>query len=116
MAREGCFWCGYLGKEIIECTADKSVTLNPFLLLDEIPEDCPKKKGVVMEYKGFKTTNIEKREVNDDEWIFSAKVINSADFLEISASELEDVEPQFHKSIDEYIELCKQYKKDPFQK
>lgn len=125
LAREGCFYCGYLGKEKVECTADKSVKLNPFLLLDdvseelldEVSEDCPKKKGVIMEYKGFTTTNIEKREdTTDENNIFSAKVINSADFLEITANELEDMEPKFHKVIDDYIELCNLYGKNPYQK
>lgn len=116
MSREGCFWCSYLGKDIIRCTADNSVSLNPFLLLDEYPEKCPKKRGVVMEYKGFRTTNIEKTEASEDDWTFSAKVINSADYLEVSAKELEDLESVFHKKIDEYLDLCKQYKKDPFQK
>lgn len=117
LTKERCFNRGYLGKEKAECTADKSVKLNPFLLLDEVPKDCPKKKGVVMEYKGFTTTNIEKREdTTDEDNIFSAKVINSADFLEISANELEDMEPKFHKVIDDYIELCKLYGKNPYQK
>lgn len=117
LAKERCFNCRYLGKEKAECTANKSVKLNPFLLLDEVPEDCPKKKGVVMEYKGFITTNIEKKEdTTDENNIFSAKVINSADFLEISANELEDMEPKFHKVIDDYIELCNLYGKNPYQK
>lgn len=75
-----------------------------------------KEKGVVMEYKGFTTTNIEKREdTTDEQNIFSTKVINSADYLEISANELEDMEPKFHKVIDDYIELCKLYGKNPYQ-
>lgn len=116
MSREGCFWCGYLGKDIIRCTADNSVSLNPFLLLDEYPEECPKKKGVVMEYKGFRTTNIEQNIISDEESVFSIKVINSADYLEVSANNLDDIEPKFHKAIDDYIELCNNFGKNPFQK
>ena len=111
---ENCFFCGYLGKDIIECKADISIRLNPFLLLDEYPENCPKKKGVVMEYKGFRTDNIVKETV-DEKDKFTVKVINSADYLEISTNELEDLEPKFHKTIDEYVEMCEQYKKNPYQ-
>ena len=113
--RENCFFCGYLGKDIIQCTADKSVKLNPFLLLDEYPEDCPKKKGVVMEYKGFRTTNIEQTIISDEESVFTAKVINSADYLDIKVNAIEDMEPAFQSKIDAYLKLCEQYGKNPFQ-
>jgi len=44
--REGCFWCEYLGKEKCECSLDKEKDLNIFLIMDEIPDWCPKyKKG-----------------------------------------------------------------------
>ena len=67
-----------------------------------------------MKYKGFITTNIEQTITSDEESVFSAKVINSADYLEISAKGLEDIEEKFHKSIDDYIDLCKKYNKNPY--
>lgn len=112
--KENCFFCGYLGKEIVECTADKSVKLNPFLLLDEYPKDCPKKKGVVMEYKGFKTTNIVKETVDEVDK-YSIQVINSADYLSVEANDLDDLEPKFHKTIDDYLKTCESFGKNPFQ-
>ena len=68
-----------------------------------------------MEYKGFLTTNISKTNIDEETEIYSATVINSADYLAVSASELEDLEPQFHKTINEYLETCKMYKKSPYQ-
>ena len=112
---ENCFWCGYLGKELVECTADKSVKINPFLLLDEYPEDCPKKKGVVMEYKGFRTTNVVKETIEGID-IYSAVVENSSRYLKFKANSLEDVVESFHKCIDDYLIECEQIGIDPFQK
>ena len=115
ISRNGCFWCGYLGKEKAICTVDENIGLNSFFLLDEVPEECPKKRGVVMEYKGFRTTNIEQTIISDEESVFTAKVINSADYLDIKANAIEDMEPAFQSKIDAYLKLCEQYGKNPFQ-
>lgn len=115
VSRNGCFWCGYLGKEKAICTADENIRLNSFFLLDEVPEDCPKKRGVVMEYKGFRTTNIEQTIISDEESVFNAKVINSADYIDISAKSIDDMEPEFQNKIDAYLKICEQYGKNPFQ-
>lgn len=67
-----------------------------------------------MEYKGFRTTNIVKETIDEVDK-YSMKVINSADYLEIDTNELEDLEPKFHKIIDNYLEMCESFGKNPYQ-
>ena len=69
-----------------------------------------------MEYKGFKTTNITMKKIDENTEIYAATITNSAQYLEISASRLEDMEDTFHNTIDNYILECEKIGLDPFQK
>ena len=66
-----------------------------------------------MEYKGFKTDNpVQDLEKNE----FKIVITNSSKYIAIHAENLEDLEKGFHKMVDSYLEECKYYGIDPFQK
>lgn len=113
--RSGCFFCRFLGKTKMVCSLSKDVDINLFNIFDFKAKNCPAVVGGgTMEYKEFKTDNIKKETVEDKD-VFTAKVLNSADFINLSADSLENLEDQFHKKIDDYLKLCESYKKDPYQ-
>lgn len=64
-----------------------------------------------MVYKGFRSGVVYK---DEDLELYSGVVENSADYLKFEAKQFSEIEPAFHKAVDDYIEKCKAIGKNPF--
>ncbi len=58
----------------------------------------------MMNYKGF----IGKVEYDDDAKIFSGEVINTRDVITFQGTSVNEIETEFHNSIDDYLNWCKE--------
>ena len=74
------------------------------LLFDEdLIKDC------VLHYKGYSA----KPEYSVSDKIFHGKVLGITDLVYFCAENAKDVEQEFHKAVDDYLEFCKEIGKDP---
>lgn len=62
-----------------------------------------------LEYKGYKTKLVYSQE--DD--IYYGEVININDSVSFHSENIFTIEDEFHKAVDDYIELCKLIRKEP---
>lgn len=63
----------------------------------------------ILEYKGYKTKIVYSQE--DD--IYYGEVININDSVSFHSENISTIEDEFHKAVDDYIELCKLIRKEP---
>lgn len=74
------------------------------LLIDEdLVEDC------VLRYKGYSA----KPEYSVSDKIFHGKILGIADLVDFCTENAKDVESEFHKAVDDYLEFCKEIGKEP---
>lgn len=62
-----------------------------------------------MQYKGYRA-NIR---YSDEDKLFIGKVIGLNDTLAFHGSSVEELEKLFEQSVDNYLELCKEFGKEP---
>ena len=63
----------------------------------------------VLEYKGYHT----RIEFDSEEFILRGKIEGINDFVDFECKDLKDVEAEFHKAVDEYIDFCDEVGKEP---
>lgn len=74
------------------------------LLVDEdLIEDC------VLHYKGYSA----KPEYSVSDKIFHGKILGITDLVDFCAENAKDVETEFHKAVDDYLEFCQDIGKEP---
>lgn len=62
-----------------------------------------------LEYKGYKTRIVYSQE--DD--AYYGEIININDSVSFHSENISTIEDEFHKAVDDYIELCKLIRKEP---
>lgn len=65
--------------------------------------------GTFIEYKGFIGTI----EYDSEDKIHYGSLDNIKDFVNYQADSVEQLYEEFHKSVDDYLELCKEIGKEP---
>lgn len=63
----------------------------------------------ILEYKGYKTRIIYSQEDN----VYYGEIINIDDFVNFHSENISTIEDEFHKAVDDYIEMCKLIRKEP---
>lgn len=63
----------------------------------------------ILEYKGYKTRIVYSQEDN----IYCGEIINIDDSVSFYSENISTIEDEFHKAVDDYIELCKSIGKNP---
>lgn len=63
----------------------------------------------ILEYKGCKTRIIYSQE--DD--VYYGEIININDSVSFHSENISTIEDEFHKAVDDYIEMCKLIRKEP---
>lgn len=66
----------------------------------------------MIEYKGF----ICHYSFSEADKLFHGKVANSHYFIEFKGKSMRELKEAFHTAIDEHLEWCKKYKKNPDNK
>ena len=64
----------------------------------------------MLQYKGY----IGNAEFDDEAKLFHGEVINSKDTITFQATNLEELEKEFHHSVDIYLAWCKELGEKPF--
>lgn len=67
------------------------------------------KNPAILFYKGYRT----KPEYYPDDKIYYGTLIGIRDFVDFQAERAEDIEKEFHDSVDDYLEFCKEIGKEP---
>lgn len=62
----------------------------------------------ILEYKGYKTRIIYSQE--DD--VYYGEIININDSVSFHSENIPTIEDEFHKAVDDYIEMCKSISKE----
>ena len=62
-----------------------------------------------MEYKGYHT----KIEFDAESKTLRGKIEGINDYIDFEASDILNIELEFHAAVDDYLELCKEVGKDP---
>ena len=63
----------------------------------------------ILEYKGYKNRIVYSQEDN----IYCGEIINIDDSVSFYSENISTIEDEFHKAVDDYIELCKSIGKNP---
>lgn len=63
----------------------------------------------ILEYKGYHT----KVEFDAEDQILFGKIEGISDLVNFESDNIKDVETEFHKAVDEYLEYCKEVGKQP---
>lgn len=63
----------------------------------------------ILEYKGYKTRIVYSQE--DD--VYCGEIINIDDSVSFHSENISTIEDEFHKAVDDYIEVCKSIGKNP---
>lgn len=63
----------------------------------------------ILEYKGYKTRIVYSQE--DD--VYCGEIINIDDSVSFHSENISTIEDEFHKAVDDYIEMCKSIGKNP---
>lgn len=63
----------------------------------------------ILEYKGYKTRIVYSQE--DD--VYCGEIINIDDSVSFHSDNISTIEDEFHKAVDDYIELCKSIVRNP---
>ena len=63
----------------------------------------------MMEYKGYHASI----EYSDEDNLFVGEVFGINDTLAFHGSSVQELETMFHQSIDNYLEACREFGKDP---
>lgn len=64
--------------------------------------------GLVLEYKGFYAGVL----YSDEDCVFYGKVSGINDLVNFESDSEDHIEYEFHRAVDEYLDLCKEIKKD----
>ena len=67
------------------------------------------KMNKILEYNGYKTRIVYSQE--DD--VYCGEIINIDDSVSFHSENISTIEDEFHKAVDDYIELCKSIGKEP---
>ena len=62
-----------------------------------------------MEYKGYHT----KIEFDTESMSLRGKVEGINDYVDFEADDISDIEEEFHKAVDDYLEFCAEVGKEP---
>ena len=65
--------------------------------------------GNIMEYKGYHT----KIEFDAESKTLRGKIEGINDYIDFEASDILNIELEFHAAVDDYLEFCKEVGKDP---
>ena len=63
----------------------------------------------ILEYKGYHT----KIEFDSESLVVRGKIEGIKDFVDFESADLSNIEQEFHKAVDEYLEFCKEVGKEP---
>ncbi len=63
----------------------------------------------MMEYKGY----IAKVDLDDEARVFHGEIINMSDVVTFEADCFDDLEKEFHLSVDDYLEYCEELSEEP---
>ena len=64
--------------------------------------------GLVLEYKGFYAGVL----YSDEDCVFYGKVSGINDLVNFESDSEDHIEYEFHRAVDEYLDLCKEIGKD----
>lgn len=67
------------------------------------------KTNKILEYKGYKTRIVYSQEDN----VYCGEIINIGDCVSFHSESVFEIENEFHKAVDDYIEMCKFLRKEP---
>lgn len=67
------------------------------------------KNGDVLRYKGYTARPL----YSADDRIFYGRVLGIRDFVDFQSENAGDLESEFHKAVDDYLEFCKEIGKEP---
>ena len=65
-------------------------------------------KDNILEYKGYNT----KIEFNSSDFVFRGKIEGIDDLVNFESENSKDIEKEFHKAVDDYLEFCKEVPKE----
>lgn len=65
-----------------------------------------------MLYKEFKSGVVSR---DAETGVYTGVVENTSDFVNFSADSFLDLEKAFHDAVDDYLEMCKEVGKDPYE-
>lgn len=66
-------------------------------------------KNNILEYKGYHT----KVEFDAEEFVLRGKIEGINDLVNFECESIQNVEKEFHKAVDDYLEFCKEVGKEP---
>ena len=64
-------------------------------------------KDNILEYRGYHT----KIEYNSSDFTYRGKIEGIDDLVNFESENLKDIEKEFHKAVDDYLEFCKEVSK-----
>lgn len=67
------------------------------------------KMNKILEYNGYKTRIVYSQKDN----VYCGAIINIGDCVSFHSESIFKIEDEFHKAVDDYIELCKSIGKEP---
>ena len=67
------------------------------------------KNSDLLHYKGYSA----RPEYSAEDRIFYGTILGISDLVDFQSENAKDLEEQFHKAVDEYLELCKEIGKEP---
>lgn len=62
-----------------------------------------------MEYKGYKA----RISFDDEDKIFVGKVVNSHDSIHFESGRESEIQAEFHKAVDDYLDYCQKIGESP---
>ncbi|MBM6977875.1 type II toxin-antitoxin system HicB family antitoxin [Intestinimonas butyriciproducens] len=67
------------------------------------------KNSDLLHYKGYST----RLEYSAEDRIFYGTILGISDLVDFQSENAKDLEEQFHKAVDEYLEFCREIGKEP---
>lgn len=67
------------------------------------------KNGDVLHYKGYSARPV----YSADDRIFYGRVLGIRDFVDFQSENAGDLETEFHRAVDDYLEFCRELGKEP---
>lgn len=67
------------------------------------------RNGDVLHYKGYSARPV----YSADDRIFYGRILGIRDFVDFQSENAADLEPEFHRAVDDYLQFCKEIGKEP---
>lgn len=67
------------------------------------------KNGALLHYKGYSA----RPEYSSEDQVFYGTILGISDMVDFQSDSAKDLEEEFHRAVDDYLEFCAEIGKDP---